>query len=170
MIGVFFFINGYYSFIYTSRRIGRNGIPFTLYKFKTLSDETYKSLQERQFRYGRFLRNTSLDELPQLWNILIGNMSFVGPRPLPVEYLPYFTKEQQKRFEVNPGLTGWAQVNGRTTIDWDKKLSYDLEYVERQSFFFDTKILFLTLKVLFFEKNNKSLEETSLIDYVNCNK
>ena len=148
----------------------RNGLkekPFIFYKFRTLDDDFSKPLKEREFPFGRFLRISSLDELPQLWNILKGDMSFVGPRPLPVEYLPYYSEDHKGRFEVKPGLTGWAQVNGRTNINWGQKMNLDLEYVQKQSFRFDLKILLKTFWTVLFEKNSRSLEEESFIDYTN---
>ena len=160
-----FFFQARLSLIFSHKRIGQSEDPFTFFKFKTLYDDTSIPLINREFPFGRFLRKTSLDELPQLWNILKGEMSFVGPRPLPMEYLPYFSQKQKKRFLVKPGLTGWAQVNGRTSIDWDKKLALDVEYVENQSFWLDLKILLKTVKVVLFEKNGDSLEEESFIEY-----
>jgi lipopolysaccharide/colanic/teichoic acid biosynthesis glycosyltransferase len=101
---------------------------------------------ERLSKFGSFLRSTSLDELPSLWNVLCGNMALVGPRPLLTEYLPLYSQKQVRRHEVRPGITGWAQVNGRNTISWSKKFELDIWYVENQSFILDMKILFLTLQ------------------------
>ena len=101
---------------------------------------------KRLTRFGRFLRATSLDELPELWNVLKGNMSLVGPRPLLMEYLPLYSPEQARRHDVRPGITGWAQVNGRNAIAWDEKFKLDVWYVDNQSFWLDVKILFLTVK------------------------
>lgn len=110
---------------------------------KLLSDN------KRLGKFGQFIRSTSLDELPQLWNVLKGDMSFIGPRPLLVEYLPLYSTFQAKRHEVKPGISGWAQVNGRNAISWEEKFRYDVEYVEHLSFWFDLKIIFLTFfKVL----------------------
>jgi len=148
------------SILFYQFRLGCNNPKFRMLKFRTLSSDG------KEFLFGRFLRITSLDELPQLWNILKGDMSLVGPRPLPLEYLSYFTKEQKRRFQVKPGITGLAQVNGRTSISWDKKLKYDVEYVEKRSFWLDLKILFKTVLVVLFERNTNSLEEISFIDYV----
>jgi len=140
--------------LFTQVRIGKDNKPFTLIKLKTMNDwvdATGKRLPdaERLTDWGRFLRKTSLDELPQLWNILRGDMSWVGPRPLLPEYLPLYSKRQIRRHEVKPGITGWAQVNGRNTISWQDKFELDLYYVENHSLFFDIKILFLTVfKVL----------------------
>lgn len=136
-----------------SSRTGKEKI-FNLVKFRTMSNK--KDAQgnllpdeQRLNKYGRILRSTSLDELPELWNILKGDMSIVGPRPLLVEYLPYYTQEERHRHDVRPGLTGLAQVNGRNTINWDKKLAYDVDYVKNISLISDLKIIFLTVaKVL----------------------
>jgi len=128
---------------------------FNLIKFRTMSNKKDKNgnlLPDdiRLNRYGRILRSTSLDELPELINIIKGDLSIVGPRPLLIEYLPYYTEDERRRHDVLPGLTGWAQINGRNNIDsWEIRFQYDLEYVEKCSLFFDIKILFLTvLKVL----------------------
>ena len=129
--------------LFAQERAGLNGRPFTLYKFRTMR-EGEGTDAERLTRLGRFLRAASLDELPELWNVLKGEMSLVGPRPLPVRYLSRYTPEQNRRHVVLPGITGWAQVNGRNTLDWETKFSYDVEYVERRSFGFDLKILWMT--------------------------
>lgn len=126
---------------------------FKLIKFRTMSnkrDESGAMLPDdvRLNKYGRFLRKTSLDELPELINILKGDMSIVGPRPLLVEYLPYYTSTERRRHNVRPGLTGWAQVNGRNALDWEKRFLYDLEYVDNLSLAFDLKIVFLTFAVV----------------------
>jgi len=132
-------------------RPGLNSAPFKMVKFRTMLDVLDgdgKQLpdSERLTSFGRFLRSTSLDELPELWNVLRGDMSLVGPRPLLMEYLPRYSKEQARRHEVKPGITGWAQVNGRNEISWDKKFELDIWYVDNQSFLLDLKILFLTIK------------------------
>lgn len=128
---------------------------FTLYKFRSMtnkknSDGELLSDDNRLTKYGRILRGTSLDELPELWNILKGEMSFVGPRPLFMEYLPYYTEKERHRHDIRPGLTGWAQVNGRNNINtWEERFLYDLDYVDHCSFKFDIKILLTTVgKVL----------------------
>ena len=130
-------------------KTGREKI-FRLYKFRTMTearDEKGELLpdSERLTRFGRILRATSLDELPELFNILRGDMSLVGPRPLATEYLPYYTEMEHHRHDVRPGLTGWAQVNGRNSISWEDKFAYDLEYVEKVSLSLDWKILLLTV-------------------------
>jgi len=132
-------------------RPGLHGQPFKMYKFRTMTDErdAVGSLlpdEQRLTRFGQFLRNTSLDELPELINVLKGEMSLVGPRPLLMEYLPLYSPAQTRRHEVHPGITGWAQVNGRNAISWDEKFKLDVWYVDHQSFWLDMKILFLTVK------------------------
>ena len=124
---------------------------FKLIKFRTMSnakDENGKLLPDdkRLNKYGKFLRSTSLDELPELWNILIGDMSIVGPRPLLVDYLPYYTEDERKRHDVRPGLTGLAQVNGRNNVEWERRFQLDVEYVRNISFINDIKIVLLTIK------------------------
>jgi len=135
-------------------RPGKNGKLFTIYKFKTMRDtrDDQGNLlpdNQRLTAIGKIVRKLSLDELPQLWNILKGEMSFVGPRPLLPEYLPLYNQEQQKRHWVKPGITGWAQVNGRNAISWQQKFEYDKWYVEHQSFKLDIKILFMTINKIF---------------------
>jgi lipopolysaccharide/colanic/teichoic acid biosynthesis glycosyltransferase len=131
-------------------RPGYRGVPFTLIKFRTMReafDRDGRPLAdaERLTRLGRFLRRTSLDELPQLWNVLKGELSLVGPRPLLMEYLPLYTPEQARRHEAKPGITGWAQVHGRNAIDWDAKFRYDTWYVDHWSLGLDVKIVLLTI-------------------------
>jgi lipopolysaccharide/colanic/teichoic acid biosynthesis glycosyltransferase len=139
---------------FTQKRPGLHGKVFTIYKFRTMSNEKDENCallpdSQRLHGIGKIIRGLSLDELPQLWNVLRGEMSFVGPRPLLSEYLELYTPEQAKRHDVKPGITGWAQVNGRNAISWEKKFRYDVEYVDNISFWFDTKILLLTvLKVV----------------------
>ena len=135
-------------------RPGKNGKLFAIYKFKTMRntrDDQGNLLPDNQrlTAIGKIVRKLSLDELPQLWNILKGEMSFVGPRPLLPEYLPLYNLEQQKRHWVKPGITGWAQVNGRNAISWQQKFEYDKWYVEHQSFKLDIKILFMTINKIF---------------------
>ena len=129
--------------LFAQDRAGRMGKPFTLYKFRTMR-EGAGSDAERLTRFGRFLRATSLDELPELWNVLKGEMSLVGPRPLPVRYLPRYTPEENRRHEVLPGITGWAQVHGRNALDWETKFRYDVDYVDNWSFGLDLRILAMT--------------------------
>ncbi len=137
--------------VFTQVRPGRNENPFTIYKFRTMSDlidPLGNSLpdDQRLGSFGEFLRATSLDELPELWNVLKGDMSVVGPRPLLMEYIPLYNDIQRRRQEVRPGITGWAQINGRNAISWKEKLELDVWYVDNQSIWLDIKILLLTAK------------------------
>lgn len=132
-------------------RPGKDGKPFRMVKFRTMTDERGANGRllpdvERLPPFGRWLRTTSLDELPELWNVLKGDMSLVGPRPLLMEYLPLYSPDQARRHEVRPGITGWAQVNGRNALSWEEKFSLDLWYVDNMSFLLDMKILLLTIK------------------------
>ncbi|ARN70870.1 lipid carrier--UDP-N-acetylgalactosaminyltransferase [Nonlabens tegetincola] len=135
-------------------RPGKNGNYFNIIKFKTMNDKTDENGELypdniRLTTIGKIVRKTSLDELPQLLNVIKGDMSFVGPRPLLPEYLPLYSKEQARRHEVKPGITGWAQVNGRNAISWQEKFKLDVWYVDHQSFILDLKILFKTVKKVF---------------------
>ena len=136
--------------VFTQPRPGKNGVVFQFYKFRTMTSDrdsngNLLSDEERLTALGQFLRKTSLDELPQLWNVLKGDMSFVGPRPLMVEYLERYSPEQARRHDVMPGITGWAQINGRNTISWQQKFKLDVWYVDNWSWWLDLKILFLTV-------------------------
>ncbi|MBU5261636.1 sugar transferase [Bacillus atrophaeus] len=148
-------------------RPGLNGKPFTLYKFRTMTDERDNEGnllpdEVRLTKTGKLIRKLSIDELPQLWNVIKGDLSLVGPRPLLMEYLPLYTNKQSRRHEVKPGITGWAQVNGRNAISWEKKFELDVWYVDHRSFFLDLKILFLTVrKVLISEGIHQSDHATS---------
>jgi lipopolysaccharide/colanic/teichoic acid biosynthesis glycosyltransferase len=137
--------------VFTQARPGRNGKIFTVYKFRTMTGDcdaegNLLSDEERLIPLGQFLRKASLDEFPQLWNVLVGDMSFVGPRPLLVRYLERYSPEQARRHDVRPGITGWAQVNGRNALTWDEKFRLDLWYVDNWSLWLDLKILLLTVK------------------------
>jgi len=137
--------------IFTQLRPGLNGKIFNMVKFRTMTDKcdldgNLLPDSIRLTKFGKFLRSTSLDELPGLWNVIKGNMSLVGPRPLLVEYLPLYNDRQMRRHEVLPGITGWAQVNGRNAISWDEKFDLDVWYVDNQSIWLDVKILWLTVK------------------------
>ncbi len=132
-------------------RPGLQGRPFRMTKFRTMRDAIGADGQplpdaERMTPFGRWLRATSLDELPELWNVLKGDMSLVGPRPLLMEYLPLYSSEQARRHEVRPGVTGWAQINGRNALSWEEKFRLDVWYVDNQSLGLDLKILYLTVK------------------------
>lgn len=139
--------------LFRQTRPGKDAKPFEMLKFRTMTDArgaggALLPDSDRLTPFGRFLRSASLDELPELWNVLKGDMSLVGPRPLAMAYLPLYSPEQARRHEVKPGLTGWAQVNGRNDITWRQKFAYDVWYVDNQSLRLDIKILFLTAKVV----------------------
>lgn len=140
--------------LFRQTRPGLHGRPFTLLKFRTMLERrdehgNYLSDEQRVTRFGRFLRASSLDELPELWNVVKGDMSLVGPRPLLIEYLPLYTERQARRHEVRPGITGWAQVNGRNDISWEQRLEHDVWYVDHRSLALDLKILVLTVAQVF---------------------
>lgn len=157
---ILFYSNKGKPFFFQSRP-GKNEKIFKIIKFKTMNDNMDDNGVllpdfERMTKIGNFVRKTSLDEIPQLLNVIKGDMSLIGPRPLIISYLPLYNKEQAKRHNVRPGITGWAQVNGRNTISWKEKFAYDVYYVNNISFLFDVKILILTIKkVLFREGINK---------------
>ncbi len=152
---------------FVQERPGKDGKVFKMMKFKTLNDGTDDTGdllpdEQRLFKIGKLIRSSSLDELPQLFNILTGDMSVVGPRPLLVKYLPYYNDFQARRHLVRPGITGWAQVNGRNKLAWDQKFAYDVFYVENVSLFFDFKIMLLTVKkVIMREGINQEGEVTA---------
>lgn len=136
--------------IYKSKRIGKNEESFEIYKFRSMTNETDENGvllpgPKRLTKFGRLLRSTSLDEIPSIFNILKGQMSIVGPRPLPEKYLPYFYEHERVRHSVLPGLTGWAQVNGRNAVTWDDKFRMDIEYVDKQSFLMDVRVVLKTI-------------------------
>ena len=152
---------------FSQTRPGKHGKLFTIYKLKTMRntrDDSGDLLPDnlRMTPLGKIIRKLSLDELPQLWNILKGDMSFVGPRPLLPEYLPLYSKEQERRHEVKPGITGWAQVNGRNAISWKQKFEYDLWYIQHQSFILDIKILGMTLTKVFMTKDVNATGQTTM--------
>jgi len=135
-------------------RPGLKGEPFEMIKFRTMKDAVDSNGNalpdaERMTPFGNKLRSSSLDELPELWNVLKGEMSLVGPRPLLMQYLPLYSDEQRRRHEVRPGVTGWAQINGRNSLSWEEKFKLDVWYVDNRSFWLDVKILFLTVKKVF---------------------
>lgn len=151
LVMVLLLINNKGSIFFLQDRPGRKQKTFKVIKFKTMNDrkDSEGNLLPDHVRltaFGKFIRSTSLDELPQLINVLKGDMSLIGPRPLLVKYLPLYSKEQARRHEVRPGITGWAQVNGRNAIAWNQKFEYDVWYVDNISFLLDIKILWLTLK------------------------
>jgi len=139
--------------LFRQQRPGLHGKPFTLYKFRTMTDarDAQGNLlpdEQRLTRLGRFLRSTSLDELPELWNVLKGDMSLVGPRPLLMEYLPLYNPEQFRRHEVRPGITGWAQIHGRNALSWEERFALDVWYVDHISFWLDIKIIAITIWIV----------------------
>lgn len=144
--------------IFTQERPGKNGKIFKVMKFKTMTDERDAEGNllpdaERLTQVGKFVRSTSIDELPQLINVLKGDMSLIGPRPLLVQYLPLYSKEQARRHEVRPGITGWAQCNGRNAISWKKKFELDVWYVDHVSFITDIKVICITIKKVLFRED-----------------
>lgn len=148
-------------------RPGLRGEPFQLIKFRTMTEKRGPDGEllpdgQRLGGFGRWLRATSLDELPELWNVLRGDMSLVGPRPLLMEYLPLYTPEQARRHEVRPGITGWAQVNGRNALSWEEKFKLDVWYVDHQSLWLDLKILFLTVKKVFTREGISAAGEATM--------
>jgi len=150
IISLILFIFSYNPIIFKQNRPGINGMPFEFYKFRTMDQKRNKVGEllpdrDRITKLGKFLRNTSLDELPSFWNVLKGDMSLVGPRPLLVEYLEHYSIEQARRHDVKPGITGWAQVNGRNAISWEEKFTLDLWYVDNQSLLLDFKIILVTI-------------------------
>mgnify|MGYP005654153511 FL=1 len=143
--------------LFHQSRPGLHSKTFKIFKFRSMLDviNDYGNPlpdEARLTRFGKFMRATSLDEQPELWNVIKGEMSLVGPRPLLMEYLPLYNKEQFRRHHVRPGITGWAQINGRNAISWEEKFTLDIWYVDNQSFWLDIKILFLTIKKVFFCK------------------
>jgi len=161
--------------LFRQKRPGLNGKVFEMIKFRSMRgaiDENGMPLpdSERLTPFGEKLRNSSLDELPGLWNVLKGDMSLVGPRPLLVEYLPLYSDEQAKRHNVRPGVTGWAQVNGRNAISWEDKFKYDVWYVENQSLWLDLKILFLTVKKVFIKEGISADDHVTMPFFTGSNK
>jgi len=166
IISILIIFNLGFPIFFTQKRIGYKNKIFKLYKFRTMTNKKDKNGEllpdlYRHTRFGKFLRSTSLDELPEIMNIFFGQMSFVGPRPLLVEYLEFYNAEQIRRHEVKPGLTGWAQINGRNSITWEEKFKLDVWYVENINFLIDMKIIFNTIiKVLKREGIGHSNEDT----------
>ena len=150
LLGIIIFFDTGFPIFFRQKRPGLNGNPFIFYKFRTMLDEkdkegTFLSEKNRITKLGRFLRGLSLDELPSIINVLKGDMSFVGPRPLLMEYLPLYSPNQNLRHNIKPGITGWAQINGRNSISWEEKFEFDVWYVKNQSVLLDLKIFFLTI-------------------------
>jgi lipopolysaccharide/colanic/teichoic acid biosynthesis glycosyltransferase len=156
---------------FTQERPGKNAKIFKIYKYKTMTDERDANGEllpdaDRLTKVGKFVRSTSIDELPQLWNVFIGDMSLIGPRPLLVKYLPYYTKREQLRHSVRPGITGLAQVNGRSHISWDDKLEFDATYAENISFCLDCKILIQTVVNVLKRSDIELLPESNDLDVI----
>ena len=156
--------------LFRQKRPGRNEKNFDMYNFRSMTDEKdangeYLPDEVRLNSFGKKLRSTSLDELPELWNVLKGEMSLVGPRPLLMEYLPLYSTEQYRRHEVRPGITGWAQVNGRNAISWEEKFEYDVWYVDNQSILLDIKILLLTIKKVFVKEGISAEGEVTMTKF-----
>lgn len=156
--------------LFCQQRPGLYGRSFKLVKFRTMErqsdgDEYLQPDIERLTRFGRFLRSTSLDELPELWNVLKGDMSLVGPRPLLMEYLPLYTHEQARRHEVRPGITGWAQVNGRNAISWEEKFLLDVWYVDNHSIWLDIKILLLSIKKVILQEGISAENDVTMYKF-----
>ena len=159
---------------FTQERPGKNGKIFKVIKFKTMTDERDADGNllpdaDRLTKVGRFVRSTSIDELPQLFNVLKGDMALIGPRPLLPQYLPLYNKVQARRHDVRPGITGWAQVNGRNAISWTKKFELDVWYVDHLSFLLDLKILFLTIKKVFLRADINSATDATMEDFDGTN-
>ncbi|WP_312954697.1 sugar transferase [Stutzerimonas nitrititolerans] len=155
-------------------RPGLNGLPFAMIKFRTMRDAVDGAGNplpdsERMTPFGGFLRASSLDELPELWNVLKGDMSLVGPRPLLMEYLPLYSAEQYRRHEVRPGVTGWAQINGRNALSWEEKFKLDVWYVDNQSFWLDLKILFLTIRKVIIRDGISATGEATMSKFKGSN-
>ncbi|HGF7185819.1 TPA: sugar transferase [Vibrio cholerae] len=153
--------------LFRQTRPGLNGKPFEMIKFRTMKDAVDANGNplpdsERMTPFGDKLRNSSLDELPELWNVLKGEMSLVGPRPLLMQYLPLYSKEQARRHEVRPGVTGWAQINGRNAISWEEKFKLDVWYVDNRSFWLDLRVLLLTVKKVIFKEDISAEGEVTM--------
>jgi hypothetical protein len=156
---------------FRQKRPGKDSKPFYILKFRTMSDLVDANGvllpdADRLSKFGAFLRSTSLDELPALWNVLVGHMSLVGPRPLLMQYLPRYTAEQLRRHEVRPGITGWAQVNGRNAISWDEKFALDVWYVDNQSLLLDAKIVFMTIAAVLVRKDITAVGEATMPEFM----
>ena len=164
-----------FPIVFKQQRPGLKGKIFNIYKFRTMTNE--RDLEGillpdelRLTKFGKFLRSTSLDELPSLWNVLKGDMSLVGPRPLLVEYLPLYSTKQVRRHEVKPGITGWAQVNGRNAISWDEKFELDVWYVDNKSIWLDIKILLLTIKKVISRQDISEKDNVTMTPFKGSNK
>ena len=164
-----------FPILFKQSRPGLKGRIFNIYKFRSMTNESDKegvllSDDLRLTKFGKLLRSTSLDELPSLWNVLKGDMSLVGPRPLLVEYLPLYSSKQARRHEVRPGITGWAQVNGRNAISWDEKFDLDVWYVDNKSIWLDIKILLLTIKKVISRQDISEKDNVTMTPFKGSNK
>lgn len=175
LISILIKING--PIFFFQQRLGKNGKIFTCIKFRTMIvnaddylDDQGSPTRDRVTKIGRLLRKTSLDEIPQLLNIMIGQMSFIGPRPTLVSHWKKYTKEQKRRFMMSPGVTGWAQINGRNTIPWSKRIELDIEYIDDFSLFFDLVIFLKTIKVVLQRKNIEMDRNSPKLDDLGENK
>ena len=168
MLLVLFQLN--FPILFTQPRVGLDGKTFSIYKFRTMTNQRDKNgilLPDklRLTKFGKFLRSTSLDELPSLWNVLKNDMNLVGPRPLLLEYLPLYSAKQARRHEVKPGITGWAQVNGRNAISWQEKFDLDVWYVDNQSIWLDIKILWITVKKVIMRDGINQAEHSTMENF-----
>lgn len=175
LVGIWlYFANKGTGVFFIQKRPGKNERIFKVIKFKTMTDKRgidgkLLSDEERLTEIGKFIRSTSIDELPQLFNVLKGDMALIGPRPLLPQYLPLYSKEQARRHEVRPGITGWAQVNGRNAISWTKKFELDVWYVDHCSFLLDLKIIFLTVKKVFVREGISSDTSATMEPFIGNN-
>ena len=167
IISLILYVSNKRKILFIQPRPGKDEKTFFIFKFMTMNEKKNATGEllpdnERMTRIGKFLRRSSIDELPQLVNVLKGDISFIGPRPLLVDYLPLYDEFQRRRHKVKPGITGWAQVNGRNTITWDEKFKYDIWYIDNLSFILDIKIIFLTVKKVFKLENVNSSDTTTM--------
>ena len=163
-------LTGHKKIFFVQKRVGYNEKVFSLIKFCTMTEQKdisgkLLSDEKRLTKFGKALRKSSLDEIPQLINVFIGNMSLIGPRPLLIEYLPLYNEQQKKRHLLKPGITGWAQVNGRNAISWEKKFELDVWYIKNISLFLDLKILFLTIKKIFVSEGINQAGSATMEDF-----
>jgi sugar transferase EpsL len=175
IISIMIFLMNGHPIIFVHKRPGLNGKIFAFYKFRTMTNEKdligeYLSDEMRITNFGNWLRKTSIDELPNLWNVFVGNMSLVGPRPLLAEYLDLYTDDQARRHDVKPGITGWAQVHGRNTITWEEKFGMDLWYVENISLLLDMKIILLTIRTVLLREGISSNSHATMEKYMGPSK
>ena len=175
LISILIFLFQSKSVLFFQERLGKNHLKFKIIKFRTMTNELNSEGQllpdvNRTTKIGNFLRKSSLDELPGLFNVLKGEMSLVGPRPLPTIYLSRYSKEQDRRHQVKPGITGWAQVNGRNAISWEKKFRLDVWYVDNKSFILDLKVLFLTAYKVVLRKNIVPVNKGAMEEFLGTKK